>query len=169
MGPDMRRPVHQTLVVALLLCVVATGTSGQEPDRANPPDKVRFDTSIVVTAERGETPRRSVPVSTVVIADASALPAAHPSELVSFLPGFNVARSQFIAGRPVVSARGFLGGGKAEYIVLLVDGVPVSDAESGLIDWSLLLASSIRRVEASRGPGGHHCTEIPQLGESFRS
>ena len=62
-------------------------------------------------------------------------------------------QGQFYAGRPVMSARGFFGGGEAEYVLLLVDGLPVSDVESGLIDWSLIPATSVRRVEASRGPG----------------
>src|SRR5207237_4944134 len=65
----------------------------------------------------------------------------------------SAARPQFYAGRPVVSARGFFGGGEAEYILLLVDGVPVADVESGLIDWSVIPASSIQRIEAFRGPG----------------
>src|SRR5439155_15110442 len=89
----------------------------------------RFDVEVVVTPERAETPRALVPAATVLI-DATtlaSLPAAHPSEIVSFLPGFSVARPQFYAGRPVVSARGFFGGGEADYIRLLVDGVPVSD------------------------------------------
>ena len=108
-----------------------------------------------MTPERGETPRALVPASSVVLDDTSliALPAAHPSEILRFLPGFNVARPDFYAGRPVVSARGFFGGGEAEYIRLLVDGVPVADVESGLIDWAIVPASAIRRVEAVRGPG----------------
>lgn len=86
-------------------------------------------------------------------ADLATLPAISPSELVSFLPGFSVAQPEWYAGRPVVSARGFFGGGEAEYVLLLVDGVPVADVESGLIDWSLIPSSSIRRIEAFRGPG----------------
>ena len=131
--------------------VAAQGQSGQ----AAPPEPARFSTEIIVTPERGEAPRALVPAATVVVEGETllSLPAAHPSEIVSFLPGFNVSRPQFYAGRPVVSVRGFFGGGEAEYTLLLVDGVPVADVESGLIDWSVLPASSIRRIEAFRGPG----------------
>jgi outer membrane receptor protein involved in Fe transport len=107
------------------------------------------------TVQADETPRTSVPVATSVL-DASALsalPAAHLSEVLPFIAGFVTARSEFHAGRPIASARGFFGGGEAEYLVLLVDGVPVADVESGLIDWSVVPAASITRVEASRGPG----------------
>src|SRR5262249_38785832 len=76
-----------------------------------------------------------------------------PAEVVQYLPGFHAAQSQFYAGRPVVTARGFFGGGEAEYVRLLVDGQPIADVESGVIDWSLLSSTSIRRIEASRGPG----------------
>jgi len=122
---------------------------------ATPPDAARFNTEVVVTPERGEVPRAQTPAATDVLsqADIVALPVVHPSELVSFLPGFTIMQGQFYAGRPVMSARGFFGGGEAEYVLLLVDGVPVSDIESGLIDWSVVLSSSIRRVEALRGPG----------------
>jgi outer membrane receptor protein involved in Fe transport len=118
-------------------------------------EQPRFNTEVVVTPERGETPRASVPAATVVL-DAEnipTLPAAHLSEMIPFMAGFTVARSEFHAGRPVVSSRGFFGGGEAEYLLLLVDGVPVADVESGLIDWSVVPTASIRRVEAFRGPG----------------
>ena len=108
-----------------------------------------------MTPERGQTPRIDVAAATVVLekTDLAGLPAEHPSEIMTFLPGFHMARPQFYAGRPVASARGFFGGGEAEYILLLVDGTPVADVESGLIDWSSVSSSAIRRVEASRGPG----------------
>jgi len=147
--------ITQVTLIALLLPAASAG--GQAPANQGTATQAppRFETDIVVTPERGETPRALIPASTVVMdRDALAVvPAAHTSELSAFLPGFTAARSQFHAGRPVVSARGFFGGGEAEYILLLVDGVPVSDVESGLVDWSLVPASSIRRVEAFRGPG----------------
>ena len=109
----------------------------QDTQSAKAKDAARFQTEIVVTPERGETPKLLVPASTVVMDSAAlaARPVVQPAELVQYLPGFHVAQSEFYAGRPVVSARGFFGGGEAEYIRLLVDGQPVADVESGLIDW----------------------------------
>jgi iron complex outermembrane receptor protein len=145
------RPLGLALLWTLLACASVHGQNSQ----AAPPDLTRFNTEIVVTPERGETPRALVPAASVVLDETSliALPATHPSEILRFLPGFNVARPDFYAGRPVVSSRGFFGGGEAEYIRLLVDGVPVADVESGLIDWAIVPTSAIRRVEAVRGPG----------------
>ena len=38
-------------------------------------------------------------------------------------------------------------------VALLVDGVRVADAESGLVEWSTIAASATTRIEAARGPG----------------
>jgi outer membrane cobalamin receptor len=130
--------------------------SAQPAVNQAPPDvPARFETEVVVTPERAETPRGQAPAATSVL-DAEALgrlPILHPSEVVSFFPGFTVARGEFHIGRPAVHARGFFGGGEAEYVVMLVDGVPIADVESGLIDYSLVPPASIRRIEAVRGPG----------------
>lgn len=145
-----------SIVLLLTLWPGIPGLAGpQEQPAQDATPAPRFETEVVVTPERGETPRTSVPVATSVL-DApalSALPAAHLSEVLPFLAGFVTARSEFHAGRPIASARGFFGGGEAEYLVLLVDGVPVADVESGLIDWSVVPTASMMRVEASRGPG----------------
>ena len=146
----------RALIVIVLTSTLAVTAHAQTQSAAgSASDQPRFATELVVTPERGETPRNLVPAATAVLdaATLAQLPAAHPSEMISFLPGFSVARPRFDAGRPVVSARGFFGGGEAEYVVLLVDGVQVADAESGLVDWAALPASAIRRIEAFRGPG----------------
>ena len=113
------------IVIVLTFSLAISAHAQAQNGTASASDQPRFATELVVTPERGETPRNLVPAATVVL-DATTLqqlPAAHPSEMISFLPGFSVARPRFDAGRPVVSARGFFGGGEAEYVVLLVDGV----------------------------------------------
>jgi outer membrane receptor protein involved in Fe transport len=140
-------------IAFVLLSTLAADAVAQ--DSAQPPNPARFATEIVVTPERGDALRALVPAATVVL-DAAAIverPLAHPGEITSFLPGFTVARPDFHAGRPVLSARGFFGGGEAEYVRLLVDGNPVMDVESGLIDWSAISLASVERVEAVKGPG----------------
>jgi vitamin B12 transporter len=132
---------------------LAAQTPPQRPPA--PGDVPRFDAEIVVTPERGETPVLLAPTATIVL-DRSALqrlPAVHLTEVLSFLPGFGVTGTGVHSGRPVVSTRGFFGGGEADYTLLLVDGVPVADVESGLVDWTVVPTPSIRRVEATRGPG----------------
>jgi outer membrane receptor protein involved in Fe transport len=141
-------------IALVLLSTLAAGDAVAQTG-TQPADPARFATEIVVTPERGDAPRALVPAAMVVL-DAAAIverPLAHPGEIASFLPGFTVARPEFYAGRPVLSARGFFGGGEAEYVRVLVDGNPVMDVESGLVDWSAIALASVQRVEAVRGPG----------------
>ena len=79
------------------------------------------------------------------------LPAEDLAALIGHLPGLTVLLDG-AGNRPMVTARGFFGGGEAEYVQLLVDGVPAGDAESGLVDWTFLPAEAIERIEYLRGP-----------------
>ena len=109
---------------------------------------------VVVTAERAPEPRESIPAAVSVLTreEIERLPAQDLGELLRYLPGFHVNFGTPFGGAPMVSARGFFGGGEAEYVQLLVDGVPVADVESGLADWRRIRASDVERVEALRGP-----------------
>jgi len=144
----------KTTVFTLALTCLAGAASAQT---GNPPAQppLVFRDSIVVTAERGEAKQSWIPAATVTLDAASlrALPALSVGEFLSFIPGFRVQQPALHGGRPVVSARGFFGGGEAEYVALLLDGIRVSDAESGLIDWSTAPASALTKIEAARGPG----------------
>src|SRR5688572_10087470 len=132
--------VAAVLGAALLDCLSATAQT-RDPQPADAP---RFAVDVLVTPERGETPRHLAPAATAVIeaATIATLPVVQMSEIVSMLPGFQVDQEQTLSTRPLLSSRGFFGGGEAEYVLVIVDGVPAQDAESGLIDWSLLTSSS---------------------------
>ena len=100
------------LVAAFVVLPIAV--AAQE---SNPPDNsIRFKTEVIVTPERTETPRALVPAATTMLPAATIvnLPAINFGNLVSFMPGFSVAQAEFHAGRPLLSARGFFGGGEAE-------------------------------------------------------
>lgn len=141
--------------VAVILTSLAARASAQTPDSPPAQPPLVFRDTIVVTPERGEAQQSWIPAATVAMDAASlrALPAISLGEVLSFVPGFRVQQAALHSGRPVVSARGFFGGGEAEYVALLVDGVRVADAETGLVDWSTIAGSSLTRVEAARGPG----------------
>jgi outer membrane cobalamin receptor len=108
-------PMRHALVAAVL-AVTASAASAAAQQAARPADPaLRVDVEVVVTPERGESERLRVPGATAVLdgRDIPTLPAAHASELLAALPGFTVIRPQGHAGRPIVSARGFFGGGEA--------------------------------------------------------
>jgi outer membrane receptor protein involved in Fe transport len=145
------------LVLALAVTLWAIGpvAQAQPPEPPPPADAARFNTEIVVTPERGESRRVDAPAATVLVPREALprVPADLLSEIVSFIPGYVVQRKEFYAGRPIISARGFFGGGEADYMLLLIDGVPIGDVESGVIDWSVVPVAAIQRLEALRGPG----------------
>ncbi len=149
------KKVQIGVFIGALLAVPQVATPQGQTSQAGPKDIPQFKTEVVVTPERVETPLNLVSASTIVLeAEAiRSLPGVQLAEMSSFLPGFQIQQAEPYSVRPLVSARGFFGGGEAEYVLLLVDGVPMADAESGLIDWSVVPTSSIRRIEAFRGPG----------------
>lgn len=113
-----------------------------------------FKTEVLVTAERGTAPRDETAGAAAVLTrtDIGRIPGHSLPALIAFLPGFHVLFGADFAGTPMLQSRGFFGGGEAEYVQLLVDGVPVGDAESGLVDWRRFRAWDIERIEARRGP-----------------
>ena len=129
---------------------VATAQSNQQQVPATP----TFQTQVVVTPERGADDRERLPVSTAVLTrgQLELRPAATLAEAVQMLPGFQILSTDATGLAPSSIARGFFGGGEAEYVKVLLDGVPLGDAESGLVDWRRVPAFAINRIEALRGP-----------------
>ncbi|MGE5716058.1 MAG: TonB-dependent receptor [Acidobacteriota bacterium] len=124
-------------------------------DAPAPSSPARVCEDVVVTAARG--PERqdeaSGAVSVLRRAEIERLPAQTLGELLAFVPGlFSFFRGVETGTLPMLTARGFFGGGEAEYVQLRIDGVPVGDPESGLADWRAISTASIERVEFLRGP-----------------
>jgi outer membrane cobalamin receptor len=128
------------LAIVLLLAADDTATLKQE---------------IVVTAAREEQPRDRAAAAVTVLdrAAIAALPATSLSEVLSFVPGLTMFFEGGASGLPMMTSRGFFGGGEVEYVKLIVDGVPAGDAESGNVDWQRFRAADIDRVEVLHGPG----------------
>jgi outer membrane cobalamin receptor len=81
------------------------------------------------------------------------LPAQSLDEALRDVTGLQVLFGSGLTGLPFVSSRGFFGGGEAEYVLLLVDGIAVRDVESGLVDWRRIRVADVERVEVLHGPG----------------
>ncbi|MGE5275670.1 MAG: TonB-dependent receptor [Acidobacteriota bacterium] len=142
-------------MIGILLLALALSDGPQAADKPAAAQTPRVHENMVVTAERGPEPREETPASVSVLtrAEIERLPAQDLSELLEFLPGFHALfRESFGGPPPIVTSRGFFGGGEAEYVQLRIDGVPVEDVESGLADWRRIRAADIERVEALRGP-----------------
>ncbi len=137
----------------LLLLLVTAGETAQPPGAL--PVRPGLHEEVIVTAERAPTPLADTPaaVSVLTRSDLASRPADNLAELLETLPGLHMVLGGDAASGPILSARGFFGGGEVEYVLLLVDGVPVGDVESGLVDWRDLRASELERVEVLHGPG----------------
>jgi outer membrane receptor protein involved in Fe transport len=140
---------------ALASCSFAAAVAAAgEPTVPGPDSSPAFHEELVVIAERGPQRRdeTAAAVSVMTRSDIEALPADSLGEILKFVPGFHVLFAETAERAPVLSARGFFGGGEAEYVQLFVDGIPVGDLESGLADWGAIRAANVERVETLRGP-----------------
>ena len=110
---------------------------------------------LVVTAAREEQPLDQAAAAVTVLdrAEIERLPANSLSEVLAFVPGVTMFFDGGASGLPMVTSRGFFGGGEVEYMKLIVDGVPAGDAESGNVDWQRFRAADIDRLEILHGPG----------------
>jgi outer membrane receptor protein involved in Fe transport len=154
-----RRSLALTLALIALLGFgsVNPAMAAQQPPPKTPPNAQptpTFQTEVVVTPERGADDRERLPVSTATLTrgQLDVRPAATLADAVQTLPGFQILSAGVSGLAPSSIARGFFGGGEAEYVKALLDGVPLGDAESGVVDWRRVPAFAIHRIEALRGP-----------------
>lgn len=114
-----------------------------------------FRDEIVVAAERASQPQSEATASVSVVTgeEIEQRPVETLAEALESIPGFHVLFSSASGSVPILASRGFFGGGEVEYVQVRVDGVPVADVESGLVDLSRLRASEIDRIEVLRGAG----------------
>jgi outer membrane cobalamin receptor len=160
---SMRTPVLLPAVLGGMMLLLGPPDSAPQTatDNASPssqqgtaPQLPRFGVETIVTAERAPGDRDRQPSATAVLTrqEIESRPAVTLADVASTLPGFQVLAVEGV-GLPSSSiARGFFGGGEAEYVKVLVDGVPLGDVESGVVDWRRLPVFSIDRVEGVRGP-----------------
>jgi len=123
--------------------------------QGQPEPPLRYQEQIVVTPERAEQRLNETTAAvTVLTRDAiDRAPASNLAELLALTPGLHVLFPHAFGATPMVSSRGFFGGGEVEYIQLRVDGIPVGDAESGIADWRAIASGDIEQVEILRGAG----------------
>ena len=132
--------------IALAFAVAAAGQTA-----AGSPPAVHED---VVVADRAPDPPDDAPaaVSTLTREQIAALPVSNLGEAIRYLPGFEMYLASGPGGTPpMLTARGFFGGGQAEYVQVRIDGIPIGDADSGIVDWRAIPAAAIDRIEAVRG------------------
>lgn len=108
---------------------------------------------VVVTATRTETALSSIPGSVTVLdrQDLLATPSATLADALEATVGIHGYSAWGNPFDVALDARGFTGGGYSSYYLVLVDGVPLNDLDSDLVDWNQLPLDRIQRVEIQRG------------------
>jgi len=109
--------------------------------------------SIVVTAEKFENElfRSSSAISVLGANETNLYSISDASDLLSFIPGFSVYSKDGLGKDPVISTRGFYGGGETEYVLFLLDGMEINDLETGLVNWNFISTRNLKRIEVLRG------------------
>ena len=108
---------------------------------------------VTVTAERVpvEAERAAAAVSIVTAGEIERQPLLNLADALRLTPGFAFLNGDGAGTPPAATVRGFYGGGEAEYVLLLVDGRPVNDVETGVVDWELVPLGNVERIEVLRG------------------
>ena len=119
------------------------------------PDTLRQITmdEVVITANRynQQLINTGASVNVMRAGEINLLPAQNFTGILSYLPGIYTTSTDGMGLNPQISIRGFYGGGEAEYLTVMVDGIPVNDLESGLANWNQVPLNVINRVELLRG------------------
>lgn len=108
---------------------------------------------LVVTADRAESNIGSS-VSAVSLLSAgqlARLPATNLAHVLHLVPGFTLVDFDGLGLDPQMMVRGFYGGGETDYVLVMLDGRPLNDLQTGVMSWDLLPPVAIDRIEVVRG------------------
>jgi outer membrane receptor protein involved in Fe transport len=141
-------------MLSVLPLLLAVTFASAEPATATPeePAPPQVDEAIVVTATRTERSVSKLPISTSVIREEEieTAPARSVDDLVRTIPGVHMALVSGSGSTPNnqrISMHG-LGGTRA---LVLLDGIPLHDPYSGIVQWQRVPLDSVRQVEVVRG------------------
>src|SRR5687768_99884 len=141
--------MRRAVAISGLVLAVAAETHAQRP---LPADTFSLD-PVVVTAERARTPLASsvVAISRIGADALERFPRVTVADALRQIPGFALVNFDGLDGDPQIMVRGFYGAGEAEYMVVLVDGKPVNQLQSGVVSWDALPLQAVRSIEVVRG------------------
>lgn len=138
-------------VAALLsiACEASRAYADQPAPSPSPSASPKELDSVVVTAQRHATPLERTPRQTFVVtaADLERLGATTVADALRFLPGSVVQQYGAFGSLETVALRG----ASSAQTLVLVDGRPVTEADTGVFDYSSLPAGVVDRIEVVQG------------------
>ena len=102
---------------------------------------------VVITATRSSTSRVDAPVATRVLTKEEMRPFSSLAELLSGTVGLDLRDYGANSGAKLLSIRGSTG----EQVIVMINGVRLNNAATGVADLSLLSMSQVQRIEVTRG------------------
>ena len=95
----------------------------------------------------------TIPSGVLSKTELSSLPIRNLADALEYLPGITFGNLDASGKVPIPIIRGYYGGGEAEYVLLLIDGMPVNDFNNGIADWNIVPVNHIEKIELIRGGG----------------
>ena len=95
----------------------------------------------------------TIPSGVLSKTELSSLPIRNLADALEYLPGITFGNLDASGKVPIPIIRGYYGGGEAEYVLLLIDGIPVNDFNNGIADWNIVPVNHIEKIELIRGGG----------------
>jgi outer membrane cobalamin receptor len=138
-------------ILIFTTCVMRVQAQDFEPL----PDTLRNITldEVVITANRFENKIMNTgsTIDVMRMTEMATFPATTFSNTLKYIPGIYQASTDGMGMSPQISIRGFYGGGEAEYLTVLVDGMAVNDVTNGMVSWNILPLNQMKRIELLRG------------------
>lgn len=141
----------------ILVCAAGMGLlpfSGYTQEKDKPTDTITMD-QLVVTATRTDAKIKDVPVRihAVSAATLSTIPMQSVDDALKMVPGVNVNRPfGVLSSKATITMRG-LSGKEQGRVLVLMDGIPLNKSDGGTVDWNMIDASGIERMEITKGAG----------------
>ena len=131
------------------LSLAATVPATLKADDAGP---IELKPNLVVTPSRAVEPvgQALAAVSVITREDIESSVAEDLFDLLRLQPGLDIVRT----GGPGTQTSIFLRGSNSNHVLVLIDGVRVSSANTGAYAWEQLPLNQVERVEIVRGPRG---------------
>jgi len=138
--------IHNSFAATVLAACIAASAAAEELDT------IELEPALVVTPSRmpEALDQALAPVSVISREDIRLSAAQDLFELLRLQPGVDIVRT----GGPGTQTSIFLRGSNSNHVLVLIDGVRVSSANTGAYAWEQLPLNQIQRVEIVRGPRG---------------
>jgi len=147
---------HICLMVCATAVLLATSVSASDDSQRPGADSTNpvVIPGVVVQADRIPMTAWELPQAVTTIDRQTQNVSLHRSlgEFLNGVSGIRAYPGGNSWGQSVVDVRGFYGGGQAQYILVTLDGVPVNDISSGLVNWSAVSLAEVDHAEVLRGP-----------------